>query len=81
MYEDFKFLSFFMSISCQNYGVLLYGIFIHIAMQLPFFSMYSWEIVALTTSGNRVRHIVSSQDDSVAGLLRRLSRPTENKEY
>ena len=27
------------------------------------------EIVALTTSGNRVRHIVSSQDDAVVGLL------------
>ena len=31
--------------------------------------------------GNRVRHIVSSQDDAVAGLLGRWSRPTENKEY
>ena len=29
------------------------------------------EIVALTTSGIRVRHIVSSQDDTVAGLLER----------
>ena len=29
------------------------------------------EIVALTTSGNRVRHIVSSQDDAVARLLGR----------
>ena len=27
------------------------------------------EIVALPTSGNRVRHIVSSQDDTIAGLL------------
>ena len=27
------------------------------------------EIGALTTSGNCVRHIVSSQDDAVAGLL------------
>ena len=29
------------------------------------------EIVALTTSSNRVRHIVSSQDDAVAGFLGR----------
>ena len=29
------------------------------------------EIVALTTSGNRVKHIVSFQDDAVAGLLGR----------
>ena len=29
------------------------------------------EIGALTTSGNRVSHIVSSQDDAVAGLLGR----------
>ena len=43
--------------------------------------MLSWKIVALITSGNRVRHIVSSQDDAVARLLGRWSRPTENKEY
>ena len=35
------------------------------------FVMNSWEIVALTTYGNRVRHIVSSQDDAVAELLGR----------
>ena len=29
------------------------------------------EIVALTTSGNHVRHIVSAQDDAVAGILGR----------
>ena len=29
------------------------------------------EVVSLTTSGNRVRHIVTSQDDAVAGLLGR----------
>ena len=43
--------------------------FIHSHME--FFAMHSWEIVALTTSGNRVRHIVSSQDDAGAGLLGR----------
>ena len=31
----------------------------------------SWEIVRMTTSGNLVRHIVSSQDDAVAELLGR----------
>ena len=46
-----------------------------------FRTKHSWEIIALTTSGNRVRHIVSSQDDAVAGLLGRRSRLTENKEY
>ena len=30
--------------------------------------MISWETVALTTSGNRLRYIVSSQDDAIAGL-------------
>ena len=50
---------------------LLYCLFIRIATPLSFFAMHSWEIVALTTSGNRVRHIVSSQDDAVAGLLGR----------
>ena len=29
--------------------------------------MHSCEIVALTTSGNRVRQMVSSQDDAIAG--------------
>ena len=29
------------------------------------------EIVALTPSGNHVRHIITSQDDAVAGLLGR----------
>ena len=50
-------------------------------LRLAFFAMHSWEIVALTTSGNRVRHIVSSQYYTVAGLLGRGSQPTENKEY
>ena len=50
-------------------GVLLYGLFIRTATPLAFSAMLSWEIVALTTSGNRARHIVSSQDDAVAGLL------------
>ena len=50
---------------------LLYGLFIRIATPLAFFAVHSWEIVALTTSGNRVRHIVSSQDDAVAGLIGR----------
>ena len=31
--------------------------------------MHSREIAALTPSGNRVRHIVFSQDDAVDGLL------------
>ena len=60
---------------------MLYGLFIRIATPLAFFAMHSWEIVALTTSDNRVRHIVSSQDDAVAGLLGRRSRLTENMEY
>ena len=64
-----------------NWGVLLYGLFIRIGTPLAFFAVHSWEIVALTTSGNRVRHIVSSQDDAVAGLLGRWSWPTENKDY
>ena len=34
-----------------------------------FRNVHSWEIVALTTSGNRVRHIVSSQDGVVTGTL------------
>ena len=42
------------------------GLFIRIATPLAFFAMYSWEIVALTTSGNHV-----SQDDTVAVLLGR----------
>ena len=45
------------------------------------FAMHSWEIITLTTSGNRVGHIVSSQDDAVAGLLGPWSRPTKNKKY
>ena len=49
----------------------VYGLFIRIVTPLAVFAMHSWEIVALTTSDNRVRHIVSSQDDAVAGLLGR----------
>ena len=49
----------------------LNGLFISIATPLAFVAMHSWEIVALMTSGNRLRHIVSSQDDAVAGLLGR----------
>ena len=48
---------------------MLYGLFIPIAMPLAFFAMHSRGIVALMTSGNRIRHIVSSQDDAVAGLM------------
>ena len=55
----------------RNYGGLLYGLFIRIRKPLMFFAMHSCEIVVLTTSGNRVRHIVSSQDDAVAGSLGR----------
>ena len=53
----------FISMCVINLGVLLYNLFIRI------FAMHSWEIVALGTSGNRVRHIVSSQDDAVVGLV------------
>ena len=45
--------------------------FIRIATPLAFFAMRFWQIVVLTPSGNCVRHIVSSQDDVVAGLLGR----------
>ena len=45
---------------------MLYGLFIRIATSLAFFKMQSWKVVALTTSGNHVIHIVSSQDDAVA---------------
>ena len=42
---------------------------IRIATPLAFFAMHSWEIVALSPAGNHVRHFVSSQDDTFAGLL------------
>ena len=64
-----------------NWGVLLYGLFIRIATARAIFAMDFWEIVALTTSGNRIRHIVSSQNDTVAGLLGCWSQPIENKEF
>ena len=69
-------------VKSTNWGVLLYGlVFIRIATPLAVFVMHSWEIVALPPSGNRVRHILSSQHDAIAGLLGRWWRPTENKEY
>ena len=42
---------------CVSHSIeafLLYGIFTRIATPLAVFVMHSWEIVALTTSGNRV---------------------------
>ena len=62
------------------WGVLLWRIFIRMATPLAFFRNAFLGIVELKPSGNRVRHIVSSQDDAVAGLMGRWSRPTENKE-
>ena len=56
-----------MFLANSNWCILLYIVFIRIATPLAFFAMHSWEIVALKTSGNHVRHIVSSQDDAVAG--------------
>ena len=51
------------------FGVLLLRIFIRMAMPLAFFRNAFLGIVELAPSGNRVRHIVSSQDDAVAGLI------------
>ena len=50
------------------------------ATPLAFFRNAFLGIVELKPSGNRVRHIVSSQDDAVAGVMERWSRPTENKD-
>ena len=46
---------------------MLYGLFIRVVTPLVLFPMHSWEIVALTTSGNRVRHIVSFRRTQLPG--------------
>ena len=47
------------------------SIFIRMATPLAFFRNAFLGIVELKPSGNRVRHIVSSQDDAVAGVMGR----------
>ena len=60
---------------------MLWHIFILMATPLAFFCNAFLGIVELMPSGNRVRHIVSSQDDAVAGLMGRDRPRTRNARH